>query len=271
MPTVFICPPLPAQFVNTATQCATSVDGTVVGLPNPLTTTIASPQYGTGTMRPGTYYLEYTWYQLTTETLASPQQIVQLTGNGGISVAIPSSGLPAGALGMKVYIGTTSGGETLQGSSVGSASFVQSSPTSATGVPPPASNTTICQQVANDAVWPTGTGYGVTLSDRSGNAMPGYPMQWQIMGPGSTVNLSSGVPYYHGVVMFPTPVMASPLNHNTQSVSGSLDLGMYPIVAGDFCVRGTDGTITCGGSGGGGGWSPPTGSGNSTGFLTQTR
>jgi hypothetical protein len=36
----------------------------------------------------------------------------------------------------------------------------------------------------------------------------GYPMQWQIMGAGTTMNLSNGLPYYHGVVMFPSPILA---------------------------------------------------------------
>jgi general stress protein YciG len=35
-------------------------------------------------------------------------------------------------------------------------------------------------------------------------------LHWQLMGPGATVNVSSGIPYYHGIVMFPTPILASP-------------------------------------------------------------
>ena len=40
--------------------------------------------------------------------------------------------------------------------------------------------------------------------------LPGYPMLWQITGPGTTINLSQGLPYYHGVVMYPSPILASP-------------------------------------------------------------
>jgi len=40
------------------------------------------------------------------------------------------------------------------------------------------------------------------------------------MGPGTTINVSNGLPYYHGVVMYPTPILASPLNHATQSING---------------------------------------------------
>jgi len=57
-------------------------------------------------------------------------------------------------------------------------------------------------------------------------------MQWQLMGPGTTINLSNGLPYYHGIVMFPSPLLASPLNHATQSISGPLSLGSYTLYAG---------------------------------------
>jgi hypothetical protein len=48
--------------------------------------------------------------------------------------------------------------------------------------------------VANDAGWPTGTGYTVALTDQAGNTYPGYPMQWQLLNPGSTYNLAQGLP-----------------------------------------------------------------------------
>jgi len=33
-------------------------------------------------------------------------------------------------------------------------------------------------------------------------------------------------------VMFPTPILGSPLNHTTQSIAGNLDLGPYTLWAG---------------------------------------
>src|SRR5271165_2193079 len=39
---------------------------------------------------------------------------------------------------------------------------------------------------------------------------------------GTHINLSNGLLYYHGVVMFPSPILASPLNHGTQSITGPL-------------------------------------------------
>ncbi len=218
--------------VSTSTTCATSSDGSVVGIGNPLNATNVSPVYF-GTLPPGTYYVQYTFYVNSpmAETLPSPEQTVQLASSGGLTVNPPVSGIPSGAVGMKVYIGSTPGGETLQGSTTGSASFTISTPLAA-GSATPATNSTVCQQVANDAGWPTGTGYKVALSDSSGNSYPGYPMTWQLIGPGTTINLSNGLPYYHGTVIFPAPILASPLNHATQSIAGALSLGSYAFYAG---------------------------------------
>lgn len=214
--------------LGTTTNCATSTDGTVVGLPNPLQVVTTSPAF-TGTLPPANYVVEYSFYTSTgTETLLSPEMLVQLTSTGQITVNSPAGGIPAGAAGMRVYIGVNSGGETLQGSTVGAASYVQSVPL-VSGTPGLSTNTTVCKQIANDAGWPTGTGYKVALADSSGNSIPGYPMLWQLLGPNTTINLSSGLPYYHGVVTFPSPILASPFNHNLQSISGPIDMTGYRI------------------------------------------
>jgi len=75
----------------------------------------------------------------------------------------------------------------------------------------------------------TTEGYTVSLTDQAGNTFPGYPMQWQILGANTTINLSNGIPYYHGVVTLPAPLLASPLNQATQSINGSLSLGAYTL------------------------------------------
>jgi hypothetical protein len=228
--------PAHAQFINQTVNCATSVDGTVVGILNPLTTTTTSTT--SGTLAPATYYIEYTFYAPVGETLASPEQTQQLTMSGGITIAAPSGGIPSGSTGMNVYIGTTSGGETLQGSTASTNSFVQSTALNAGSTVPPGTNTTICQLLANDALWPTGTGYTVVLSDSAGNVYPGYPTMWQFMGPGTTINLSNGLPEYHGVWEYPTPILASPLNHGSQSILGSLSLGPNTLYANKVVVNG---------------------------------
>jgi len=212
--------------VQAPNTCATSTDGTVVGIPNPLTATVNTVG-GTGTLPAGTYYTVYAWYDASGNiSLVSPETRSVVSSSSTLVVNPPSSGVPSTASGMNVYIGTTSGGETLQGQTVGSASFTQSTALSA-GTAMPTSNTTQCKLVANDSIWPVGTGYVVTMVDSNGNGIPGYPMQWQLMGAGTTINLSNGLPYYHGVVMYPSPILASPLNHALQSISGPLSLSGY--------------------------------------------
>jgi hypothetical protein len=99
--------------------------------------------------------------------------------------------------------------------------------------PPPITNQTACRVVCNDAGWPTGTGYNASLTDSSGNTLFSYPEMWQFLGPGSVYNLSDGIPYYHGQVTYPVPVLTVPYNHNPQSISSPLSLGVpgnyYPI------------------------------------------
>ena len=215
--------------VNTTSYCGTSTDGSFVGVVNPLVATVNTPVY-TGTLPAGNYYSVYTFYTSSgAQTLPSPETVAQLTSTGQLQIAPPTSGIPAGVVGMDVYIGTTSGGETYQGQTVGNTVYTQSVPL-VTGAGLPTSNNTICKQVANDAGWPTGTGYVVGLTDPAGNTLPGYPMMWQLLGPNTTVNVSNGLPYYHGVVTYPVPILATPQNHAAQSISGPLSLTGYNLV-----------------------------------------
>lgn len=212
--------------VNVATACATSTDGSVVGVPNPLAAPSVTTGF-TGTLPPNNYFVKIAYYDAAGNvTLVSPERQIQLISTGRLIVASTVGGMPAGSVGMRVYMSLTTNTETLQGSSTGTASYIQSLPL-VSGAAVPSSNTTICKQIANDAIWPTGTGYTVALTDPSGNTIPGYPMQWQLMGPNTTINLSTGLPYYHGTVYFPTPILASPLNHALQSISGPVSLSGY--------------------------------------------
>lgn len=205
--------------------CGTDVTGQVVGVRNPLTQAPVAVQYS-GTLSAGNYFVYVTWYDTYAhQTLPSPVVTAQLTSAGSLIVSPPSGGAPANAIGMDVYIGTSSTSLTYQGQTTATwATFTQSTPLSA-GAAPPTTNTTVCQVVANDAGWPTGTGYNVSLTTASGNTVPGYPMQWQFLGPGSAYNLSNGIPYYNGRVTYPVPVLTSPLNHNLQSINGPLSMG----------------------------------------------
>lgn len=212
--------------INTATACATSTDGSVVGVPNPLAAPTVTTGF-TGTLPPNNYFVKIAYYDAAGNvTRVSPERQIQLISTGRLIVASTVGGMPAGALGMRVYMSLTTNTETLQGSSTGTGAYIQSIPL-VTGAAVPSSNTTLCKQIANDAIWPTGTGYTVALTDPSGNTIPGYPMMWQLMGPNTTINLSTGLPYYHGTVYFPTPILASPLNHALQSISGPVSLSGY--------------------------------------------
>jgi hypothetical protein len=216
--------------IPAAVTCATSADGSVVELADPLTTTTATAQYGSGSLPAGTYYVQFAFYSGSTYTLPSPEQVVQLTMAGTLNVNAPAPGLQDGATGMAVYIGATSSGETLQGTTTGDATYSQSEAL-VTGAAVPTANTTVCAVTANDAMWPVGTGYVVSLTDSAGNAVPKFQQQWQLMGPGSTVNLSAGVPWYHGVVYYSSPILASPTNHGQQGITGSLSLNGYNLLS----------------------------------------
>jgi hypothetical protein len=216
--------------IASAVTCATSVDGSVVELQNPLATTTATAQYGSGSLAAGAYFIEFTFYDaLGHETLPSPEQSVSLTAAGTINVNAPASGLQASAGGMNIYAGATSGSETLQGSTTGTNSFALTS--LASGATPPTSNSTVCAVTANDSMWPVGTGYVVSLTDASGNSVPRFQQQWQLNGAGSTINLSAGMPWYHGVVFYPSPILASPTNHGQQGITGPLSLNGYNLIS----------------------------------------
>jgi hypothetical protein len=216
--------------VNTPVECATSVDGSVVGTPNPLAPPTTAVVYS-GTLPSGNYFVEVAWVDASGNvTLVSPEKQVQLTASGEIQVSSPAGGPPATAAAMRVYIGASSGTETLQGTATPpSAGFTQSSALSS-GAAPPSTNSTICQIVANDAGWPTGTGYTVSLNGPGGDVLPGYPMQWQLLGPGQTIDLNKGLPIYNGQVTYPIPILAQPYNHAAQSISGPLSMSGYNLV-----------------------------------------
>lgn len=208
-------------------NCATDANGAVVGIRNPLQGPVVNANLSTGTVPAGNYYVEITWYDTYThQTLPSPEIQVQLSTTGSIVVSPPASGAAINTIGMNVYIGSTSGGETYQGQTTSStATYTQSVPLT-TGAAVPILNGTVCQVVANDAAWPI-AGYNATLANASGNTVPGFPQQWQFVGPGSTYNLSNGLPLYNGRVTYPVPVLTLPYNHNAQSISGSLSLSSY--------------------------------------------
>ena len=217
--------------VPVTASCYTSTDGSVVGMPNPSALPAASISYGTGTLPGGIYYVIITFVDAAgNQTLGSPELQVQLTGTGSLVVSPPAS-FPGSAAGMSVFIGTASGGETAQGTTVGATEpFTQSSPVLGTGSAVPLTNASICGIAFNDTIIPF-SGYNVSLLSSSGNAYPGWPQAWQLNGGlNGTVNVSNGAPLWNGTVIYPMPIVAQPLNHGPQSISGLLNMSGYNVV-----------------------------------------
>jgi hypothetical protein len=217
--------------VPTTASCYTSTDGSVVGMPNPLTLPSTSITYGSGAMAAGIYYVVFTFYNNSSlETLASPELRVQLTGTGSLTISPPAT-FPANAAGMRVYVGTMSGAETAQGNSTGpTGTFVQTSPPQSIGETIPTTNDSLCSIAFNDTIIPY-SGYNVSLISSSGNAYPGWPQTWQLNGgPSGTINISNGAPLWNGTVVYPVPILSQPLNHGLQSISGLINMTGYSIL-----------------------------------------
>lgn len=217
-----------SQVVVSAGQCATDASGALVGVGNPLAAPRVTPQFS-GTLIPGNYYVRFTWYdQFGAQTLPSTEVAIQLTATGELQILPPVGTGPPQATGMNVFIGTNKGGETYQGQTTSlTAQYTQATALNTTSNAPPISNGTACRVVANDAAWPTGTGYQASLIDVSGNTLFNYAELWQFNGPGSTYNLSQGIPYYHGQVTYPVPVLTLPYNHNPQGIMSALSFNGY--------------------------------------------
>jgi hypothetical protein len=218
------------SIVPTTAYCYTGTDGSVVGMPNPLSQPTTSISYGSGSLPSGTYYVAYTFYGSgSQESLPSPELAVQLTSAGSLTFSPPAS-WPATAQGMRIYVGIASGMETAQGNSTGpGGTFVQNSPPLAGGAWPSV-NSSVCSIAFNDTIIPY-SGYNVSLISSSGSAYPGWPQTWQLNGgPSGTVNISNGAPLWNGTVVYPMPVLSQPLNHGPQSISGPLNMTGYNIL-----------------------------------------
>jgi|GEM_PF-4167540 len=211
-------------------QCSTDSNGQVVGLPNPLVGARVSA-LNVGSLPVGNYYVRFAWYdQWGNQTLPSPEVAYQLTQVGELQILPPVGEGPTTATGMRIYIGTASGAETLQASTSDTTSAYTQATALTTGVAPAIRNSTACHVVANDAGWPTGTGYRASLLDANGNALANLTELLQFVGPGSTYNLSNGLPYYHGQVTYPVPLLTIPYNHNLQSISSSLTFNGFNVL-----------------------------------------
>ena len=217
--------------VPTAASCYTSVDGSVVGLPDPVLLPVVTVTYGSGSMAAGIYYVAFSLIDGSGNvTLASPELQVQLTAPGTLTLPPPAS-FPVNAVGMQVYIGTASGAETAQGNTSGATqAWTQNVTPSTTPQALPTTNATACSIAFNDTIIPY-SGYNVSLVSVSGNAYPGWPQAWQLNGGANgIVNISNGAPLWNGTIVYPQPIVSQPLNHGPQSISGLLNLTGYDVV-----------------------------------------
>lgn len=217
------------SIVPLTASCYTSTDGAVVGLPNPPADPLASVQAEIGTLPSGIYYVETTYYLGASESLPSPELRVQLTKPGTLIITPPSS-FPSNAAGMRVYVGTAPGSETLQGQTASSSMQFSQATGLIAGAQPPTSNTSACTIAFNDTIIPY-SGYNVALSSANGNAYPGWPQAWQLNGGlNGVVDISNGAPLWNGTIVYPQPLLAQPLSHGPQSIAGDLNFSGYSVV-----------------------------------------
>ncbi len=106
---------------------------------NPATAPTLSASGTGGTLPATTYYVKYTWITSVGETVTSPESTGQaVTAGQTLTVTLPT--FPSGVTKANVYISSSTGTETLQGSTT-STTFTQSTPL-VTGIIPPTVNTT---------------------------------------------------------------------------------------------------------------------------------
>src|SRR6185312_8346918 len=202
---------------TTSVACYTDALGNVVGEPTPIVAPTVSTNTSSGTLAAGTYYVKFTYYDGSGESAPSVEKVIILSSQGTL-LTTPPVRQPASATGWKVYIGTSSGAETLQSTQVGFTSTYQQSSSLAAGSALPSSHTTVCKVVFNDQLIPSFTGYNVSFSSSSGSLVSGFPQRWYLQGGASgTVNLSNGTPLYSGVTQYPQAIVTNPAGNGQQS------------------------------------------------------
>lgn len=217
-------------------NCWTDTNGNVVGLPGDaaIAAPVLSSNLGSGSLGAGTYFVRYTWANATGESQPSAERSFALTSAGTLIVQAPVN-VPSAATSMKVYIGTTSGAETLQGSvavtnGLIAGNFNQASGLAA-GAALPSNNTSVCQIRFNDELQPSYTGYSVAFTNVNGAGIAGFPQKWYLSGGSNgTVNVGIGLPLYSGVVVYPQPIVSNPAANAMQSINGPLNMNGFAIL-----------------------------------------
>ena len=219
-----------ATLVTSPVFCYTDAQGNVVGEPNPLVTPAASSNLASGTLPAATYFFRITIEDSSGQTAASPEGALVLASIGTLIITAPAK-QPSSATGYCAYISSATNSETFQGCVTGTpgswANFSQSTPLG-NGASYPVSNSTVCTLHFNDEIQPAFTGYQVSLTNALGLPVPGYPQTWYLSGgPNGTMNLSSGLPQFGGIVIYPVPIIANPVQSAQQSINGPLSLNGF--------------------------------------------
>ncbi len=233
-----------ATIVTSPVNCYTDALGNVVGLPNPLALPVLSSVNGGGTLPPGNYFVRTTWANSSGETVPGPERSINITQAGQLVVQVPANP-SANATQWKIYIGATTGTETLQATQTApfTSNYSQTSPLVA-GSAMPGSNNTTCSLRFNDELQPSFTGYNVTFTTATGATVPGFPQKWYLSGGSTgTINVGSGLPLYNGTVVYPQPIISNPAQSATQSINGPLNMNGFKLtdsnINGFFYVDGT--------------------------------
>lgn len=232
-----------AAIVPSTVSCYTDNGGNIVGLQDPPALPALSTNTISGTLASGTYFVKVTWANATGETATSSESSVFLPSTGTVIVNVPVV-VPSNATQLKIYIGTSSGAETLQSTQGGPpfSNYSQSTPLVA-GSALPSSNTSTCSLRFTDELIPSTTYYTVSVTNANGNRMAGYPQQSVRFygGSAATANVSAGWPTSTAGVVLPTPIVASPNANATQSINGGLNLNGFSLTAGAVTAQSVNG------------------------------
>jgi hypothetical protein len=219
--------------------CYTSAPGNIIGVADRIVLPSASANTSSGTLVAGTYYIEIYYISPNGTSVISAEQSANLTSQGGIFVSPPSF-QPASGSGYGIAIGTTSGGETIQGSVTGWTQFTQST-SLISGSPIPTRNTSSCNIYLSDPLVPTGAYYTVNLVNKNSSQIAGFPQTWCTYGGGrGVVNASRGTPTGNcntDGVFYPPPILSNGTGAQSVNTPISSPGGVTASVQGNVAIK----------------------------------
>lgn len=232
-----------AQLTSTAliapvsVSCYTDAAGNVVGQPDPLVPAVLSQNLTSGSAS-GSYHVQITIVDANSnESNPSPDAFITLTGSGTLIVRAPVIQPPT-AIGYDVYVGDTVADETRMASIRGTpGSWPNYNDTIGASGPSnvPTVNGTVCSLLFNDQLVPSYTGYNVSIKNRAGSVVAGYPQKWYLFGGSSgTINVSNGTPLYTGTVQYPAAIVSNPPFNASQQMNGNLNMNGFSILNATF-------------------------------------